>query len=238
MGINYNVMHHSPYRNNIQGTRGEIMRELETFKGAIFDLDGVLVDTAKFHYRAWQRLATELGFHFSEEDNERLKGVSRTRSLEILLEIGGLTLDDQEMNRLATLKNSWYVDLISEMDEKELLEGAKAYLIKLKEEGVKIALGSASKNAMLILDLLKITYLFDAIIDGTKVSKAKPDPEVFTVAAQALGLNPEACVVFEDAVAGIEAAKSAGIFVVGIGESGTLKEADFVVNGLYELLVV
>jgi beta-phosphoglucomutase len=209
---------------------------LENIKGALFDLDGVIVDTAKYHYIAWKKLANELGFNFNESDNERLKGVSRARSLEILLEIGGLTFSDEEKLALATKKNEWYVEYIKGMDESEILKGAKDYLIKLRESGVKIALGSASKNALMILNNLKIVDLFDTIVDGNKVSKAKPDPEVFALGAKELGLQPEDCVVFEDAEAGVEAAKRAGMKVVGIGKKEILKEADMVINGLYDLL--
>ncbi len=210
---------------------------LLTMKGAIFDLDGVIVDTAKYHYLAWKRLAEELGFEFTEEHNERLKGVSRMRSLEILLEVGGLTFSADEKARLAEKKNNWYVEYISRMDESELLEGARQYLEGQKEKGIKIALGSASKNAPRILDNLKITELFDVVIDGNKVSKAKPDPEVFLLGAKELGLAPSDCVVFEDAEAGIEAAKRAGMKTVGIGNRKILREADMVVRGLYELVV-
>lgn len=209
---------------------------LENFKGAIFDLDGVIVDTAKYHYLAWERLAKELGFEFTLKDNERLKGVSRMRSLEILLEIGGISLGEAEKAALAEKKNGWYVDYIRRMDESELLKGARDYILKLRSRGVKIALGSASKNSPMILENLKITELFDAVIDGNKVSKAKPDPEVFLLGARELGLDPADCVVFEDAEAGVEAAKRAGMKVVGIGERQILKEADSVVAGLFELL--
>ncbi len=206
------------------------------FKGAIFDLDGVLVDTAKYHYEAWKMLAEQLGFDFTMDDNERLKGVSRMQSLEILLEIGGITITDEKKMELAEQKNACYVRLIKEIDESELLMGAKEYLCFLKGKGIKIALGSASKNAMTILNNLGIVPLFDAIIDGNKVNRTKPDPEVFTKAVDELRLTPSDCIVFEDAVAGIEAAKNAGISTVGIGDRMILKDADFVVKGLYELI--
>ena len=209
---------------------------LDHMKGAIFDLDGVIVDTAKYHYLAWARLANELGFDFTLKDNERLKGVSRARSLEILLEIGHKSMSDSEKSLLAEKKNNWYVDYIRRMDETELLKGAREYIVKLKSQGTKVALGSASKNAPMILNNLNIMELFDAVIDGNKVSKAKPDPEVFSLGASELGLAPEDCVVFEDAEAGVEAAKRAGMKVVGIGRKEILNDADFVVAGLYELL--
>lgn len=206
------------------------------FKGAIFDLDGVVVDTAKYHYLAWRWLARQHGFDFTEEDNERLKGVSRIRSLEILLEIGKVTASDAEKNEMADLKNAKYVEYIARMDESELLPGAKEYILRLRDAGIKIALGSASKNAPFILEKLRVTSLFDAVIDGTKTSRAKPDPEVFLLACRDLALSPDDCVVFEDALAGVQAARAAGIRVVGIGNTSQLTEADIVVGGLHELL--
>jgi len=209
---------------------------LDNIKGALFDLDGVIVDTAKYHFLAWGRLAKELGFEFTEEHNERLKGVSRVRSLEILLEIGGISASEDEKAAMAEKKNNWYVDYIRAMDESEILPGAREYLLQLRENGVKTALGSASKNAPMILNNLKITGLFDVIIDGNKTSAAKPDPEVFLLGAQGLGLAPADCVVFEDAEAGVEAGKRAGMRVVGIGKPEILKEADMVIAGLHELV--
>lgn len=205
------------------------------YKGAIFDLDGVIVDTAKYHYLAWKHLADELGFEFTEQDNERLKGVSRMRSLEILLSIGGLEFDASHMQDLAEKKNIWYVEYLKSMDESELLPGAKNFLEKLRSIYVKIALGSASKNAPVILEKLNITYLFDSIVDGNKITTAKPDPEVFLLGAQELGVSPKDCVVFEDAQAGIIAAKSAGCYAVGIGEPQKLVGADMHIPGLYVL---
>jgi beta-phosphoglucomutase len=209
---------------------------LDHMKGAIFDLDGVIVDTAKYHYMAWKRLAEELGFEFKESDNERLKGVSRMKSLEILLEAGGLNFSNDVKLLLADKKNKWYVEYISNIDESELLKGAKEYLLKLKNSGVRIALGSASKNAPILLDRLKVRALFDSIVDGNKVSRAKPDPEVFLTAARELGLKAEECVVFEDAEAGIAAARAAGMGIVGIGSKDILTRADIVVPGLYALM--
>lgn len=203
------------------------------YKGALFDLDGVIVDTAKYHYIAWKRLADELGFEFTEQHNERLKGVSRMRSLEILLEIGGLTFPEEEMLRLATRKNDWYVEYLRQMDESELLPGARECLVSLRGKGVKIALGSASKNSPMILERLSITGLFDAVIDGNRVSKAKPDPEVFLLGARECGLEPRECVVFEDAQAGIEAGLAAGCYVVGIGRPENLSGAGMLVDGLH-----
>ncbi|GGH38626.1 beta-phosphoglucomutase [Paenibacillus segetis] len=209
---------------------------LNGMKGAIFDLDGVIVDTAKYHFLAWRSLAEKLGFEFTEAHNERLKGVSRVESLRILLEVGGIEATEEERLMMADNKNKEYVNYISQLDPSEILPGAKEYLEILRSQGVKIALGSASKNAEFILSKLNITDLFDAVIDGTKVSKAKPDPEVFLQASTALQLDPSQCVVFEDAEAGVQAGKAAGCQVVGIGSPDILKEADIVVAGLYELL--
>lgn len=205
-------------------------------KGAIFDLDGVIVDTAKYHYLAWKELAKDLGFDFKESDNERLKGVSRMRSLDILLEVGGIEANDEEKIRMAENKNTRYVEMLQNLDKSELLEGAEEYLLKLKSEGVLISLGSASKNAPLILDKLGIVHLFDAIVDGNNVSKAKPDPEVFLKGAEMLGLEPADCCVFEDSQAGIEAARIAGCSVIAIDKNGILTDADRYVRCLGDLL--
>lgn len=200
-------------------------------KGCIFDLDGVIVDTAKYHYLAWKRLASELGFNFTEKQNEKLKGVSRMRSLDILLEVGNKNFDDDTKLKLADKKNKWYVEYISKMDTSEILPGVKDFLMLLKKNNIKISLGSASKNSMLILENLKLKDCFDSIIDGNKVSKAKPDPEVFLLGAKELNLSPEECVVFEDAEAGVQAAKAANMKVIGIGSSSILHEADKVIKG-------
>jgi beta-phosphoglucomutase len=211
---------------------------IQAMRAAIFDLDGVIVDTAKYHYLAWKRLANQYGFNFSESDNERLKGVSRTRSLEILLEIGNLKVGEPVKQAMAAQKNDWYVDYIQNMDATELLPGAAEYLQTLHARGVKTAIGSASKNAPLILERLGIRHLFDVVIDGTKVAQAKPDPEVFLRAANELGVLPASCIVFEDAEAGIEAAHRAGMRAVGIGKPITLIEADMVMAGLFQLVVL
>lgn len=208
---------------------------LSSMRGALFDLDGVIVDTARHHFLAWRRLADGLGFEFTEAHNERLKGVSRARSLEILLEIGGVATTPAEREEMAARKNAWYVDAISRLDAADILPGADDYLRRLRARGVRVALGSASKNAPLILDRLGIAGLFDAIVDGNAVSRAKPDPEVFLVGAGRLGLAPADCVVFEDAEAGVEAARRAGMRVVGIGDPVALGSADLVVPGLRAL---
>ena len=209
---------------------------LDTMQAALFDLDGVIVDTAKFHYLAWRELANGLGFELTEAQNEKLKGISRMESLDVILGMGGVTLTAEEKLRLATIKNGRYVEMVKTIDASEILRGAKEYLIELRGRGVKVALGSASKNAEIILRNLGIFELFDVVIDGNKVSKSKPDPEVFLLGAQGLGVAPSACVVFEDAEAGVEAAKAGGMYAVGIGLVKNLPRADFVVPGLYALL--
>jgi beta-phosphoglucomutase len=201
----------------------------------IFDLDGVIVDTAKYHFLAWKRLTDMLGINFSEEDNERLKGVSRMASLDIILEIGNRKIDEKTKLEYADLKNKWYVEYISKMTPDEILPGCLPFIKELKRENIRIAIGSASKNTPMILDNVGIRDLFDAVSDGNIISKAKPDPEVFLKAAEMIGVKPEECVVFEDAVAGVKAALNAGMMCVGIGSPKILTEAHFVVAGLYEM---
>jgi len=204
-------------------------------KACIFDLDGVIVDTAVYHYKAWKRLANQLGFDLSEQDNEKLKGVSRVRSLELLLMWGGVSKTAAEQHELAELKNSWYVEMITHMTPSEILPGARSFLESCRAAGLKTALGSASKNSGTILTKIQLTDLFDAIIDGNSVSNAKPDPEVFLKGAHALGMDPVNCVVFEDAQAGIQAAINAGMHSVGIGSPEVLGQAELVIAGLQQM---
>lgn len=206
-------------------------------KGFLFDLDGVIVDTAKYHFLAWKRLADELGANFTIEDNELLKGVSRMRSLQIILDLNKLEISEERKLELASKKNEWYVDFIIKMGADEILPGTIDFLEATKAKGIKIALGSASKNAQTILDRLEITPYFDAIISGNEVSKAKPDPEVFLLGAKSVGLEPQECVVFEDAQAGVQAAINAGMKCIGIGEVSILGDADLVVDGLHAISV-
>jgi len=201
-------------------------------KACLFDLDGVIVDTAKYHYLAWKRLADELGFNFTKEDNEQLKGISRMASLDILLNIGKIELSQEEKVKIAAKKNEWYREYILKMKPDEILPGVLYFLDNLRKNNIKIALGSASKNAQTILKGVKILNKFDAIIDGTNVSRAKPDPEVFSKGAEALNIAPENCIVFEDAEAGIQAAINAGMNSVGIGSPEILKKASIVKKGL------
>jgi beta-phosphoglucomutase len=206
-------------------------------KAFLFDLDGVIVDTAIYHYQAWKRLANELGFDISEEFNERLKGVSRTDSLDIILAHGGLTLPDEEKVKLATQKNEWYLTLVSRMTSDDILPGVANFFSQVRKAGLQTALGSVSKNAPLILERIGMSEAFEAIIDGTKISRGKPDPEVFTKGAAELGVRPAECVVFEDALAGVEAGKRGGMFVVGLGSPDILTQADLVVPSLEGLTV-
>ncbi|GAB3275663.1 beta-phosphoglucomutase [Larkinella harenae] len=204
-------------------------------KALLFDLDGVIVDTAIFHYQAWRRMANTLGFDISEEFNEQLKGISRTESLDIILAHGGLTLSDEKKTELATQKNEWYLELVSQMTPANILPGVLDFFAQVKAAQLKTALGSVSKNARLILERIGMLNDFDAIIDGTKIVRGKPDPEVFLKGAAELGADASQCVVFEDAVAGIEAAKRGNMLAIGIGEPTVLTQADLVVPSLANL---
>lgn len=208
---------------------------MQGIAACIFDLDGVIVDTAVYHFKAWKRLANELGFNFTAAQNEKLKGVSRVRSLELILEWGGIQKSAAEQQELATRKNEWYVDMVHHMTPEEILPGAKELLESLRAAGIRTALGSASKNARVILEKVDILPLFDVVVDGNMVAASKPDPEVFLKGAEALGVAPENCIVFEDAIAGVEAGKAGGMKVVGIGEKNVLHNADLVVCSLQEI---
>lgn len=203
--------------------------------GFIFDLDGVIVDTAKYHYLAWKKLANELGFEFTQEQNELFKGVSRKRCLEILLEIGNVTATQEQFDRWMVEKNEDYLAYIEKMDASEILPDVPRVLKFLKERNVPIALGSASKNAKPILEKVDLLPYFDSIVDGNSVTKAKPDPEVFLIAASNLGVSPSSCIVFEDAVAGIQAANAANMISIGIGESEVLSEANHIFLNFTEI---
>ncbi|SHJ05864.1 beta-phosphoglucomutase [Aquimarina spongiae] len=204
-------------------------------KAFIFDLDGVIVDTAKYHFLAWQNLANSLSISFSEEQNEQLKGVSRVRSLEKILEWGNKTISEEEFTRLMAEKNEEYLTYISRMDTSEILPDVPRILNYLISKTQAIALGSASKNARIILDKVELTNKFNTIVDGTDVSKAKPDPEVFLIGAKALDIAPEDCVVFEDSVAGVQAANIANMISIGIGDAKVLHEADYVFKDFTEI---
>ena len=207
-----------------------------SFSAVIFDLDGVITDTSEYHYLAWKRLADELGIGFGREDNDRLRGVSRMRSLEIIFEVGNREMPEKaEAERLAAKKNEWYKEYLSGMSPNDLLPGARRVIETVRAAGVKTALGSASKNAPTVLKRLKITDLFDATVDGNDVGRAKPDPEVFLLGARKLGVEPSLCVVAEDAGAGIEAAIRARMFPLGIGTADGVEKAELIVPSLGDL---
>lgn len=197
-------------------------------KAFIFDLDGVIVDTAKYHFLAWKKMATELNIDFTLEHNELLKGVSRVRSLDIILELGKIEASQEDKNKWLVQKNEDYLSYLVDMDQSEILPGVLAILKHLKEQNQAIALGSASKNARPILEKTGILHYFDAIVDGNDVSNAKPDPEVFLIAAQLLGVQPKDAIVFEDSVAGIQAANIGKMISIGIGEEAILNEAKYI----------
>lgn len=199
-------------------------------KAFIFDLDGVIVDTAKYHYLAWQKIANELNIEFTHEHNELLKGVSRVRSLDIILELGKVTASQEDKDRWLVQKNEEYLSYLVDMNESEILPGVFPILKFLKENNQPIALGSASKNARPILEKTGLLPYFDAIVDGNDVTNAKPDPEVFLMAAKLLNITPENSIVFEDSVAGVQAANIGNMTSIGIGEAKTLHEAKYIFN--------
>jgi len=196
-------------------------------KGFIFDLDGVLVDTAKYHYLAWKKFASMFNYDFTEEENEEFKGVSRKRCLDILLAKVGVEATQEQIDQWLIQKNEDYLNYISSMDASEVLPGVKAFLDLLKANHIPMAVGSASKNAIPILEKLGLLSYFVEVVDGNKVSKAKPDPEVFLLAAQSLGVANDQTVVFEDAIAGIQAANAAQMISIGIGDAQVLSEAAY-----------
>ena len=204
-------------------------------KGFIFDLDGVIVDTAKYHFLAWQKLAKSIGIDFSHEQNEQLKGVSRVKSLEKILAWGNKTISEDKFNALMVSKNDDYLSFIAKMNHEEILPDVPKVLNYLKTQNQPISLGSASKNARQILEKVDLLKQFDAIVDGNDVSKAKPDPEVYLIAAKSLNVNPEDCIVFEDSVAGVQAANTANMISIGIGEENVLHEADYVFSNFTEI---
>jgi beta-phosphoglucomutase len=201
----------------------------------IFDLDGVIVDTARYHFLAWQKLAKELNLELTSELNERLKGVGRMESLNIILELGGLQRSDLEKEVLATRKNAWFVEFIDAMKKEEIFDGATNLFAELKAHGVKVALASSSKNAQTVLKKLEIANYFETIVDGNMITRSKPDSEIFLKAASMLQVSPNECVVVEDAEAGVEAAVRAGMKCVGIGKKLQLHKANLVVDRIGQL---
>jgi len=199
-------------------------------KACIFDLDGVIVDTAHYHYMAWKRLAGELGINLTPEDNERLKGVSRIDSLKIILELGNKKLPPNKMEELADRKNGWFVEYVEAMKPNEIFPGVKKLISEMRQRSLKVGLASSSKNAKRVVELLGIAALFDAMVDGSMITHSKPDPEIFLLAAKRLDVEPKFCLVFEDAEAGVEAAVRAGMKCVGVGSPAQLKKANIIVS--------
>lgn len=206
-------------------------------KGFIFDLDGVIVDTAKYHFLAWQKLAKSIGVDFTETQNEQLKGVSRVKSLEKILNWGQKTISKDEFESLMASKNDDYLGHINDMDETEILPDVPKILNYLIENKQGVALGSASKNAGPILEKVNLLSKFDVIVDGNSVIKGKPDPEVFLTGAKLLKIEAKNCIVFEDAVAGVKAANAANMISIGIGDKETLHEADYVFSDFTEISI-
>lgn len=198
-------------------------------KACIFDLDGVIVDTAHYHFLAWKRLAAELGIELTEAQNERLKGVSRIDSLKIILALGGQALPPAKMEELADRKNRWFVEYVEAMKPEEIFPGVKELIGKMRGRGLKIGLASSSKNAKRVVQLIGVQELFEDCVDGTMITHSKPDPEIFLLAAKRLHVEPAQCVVFEDAEAGVEAAIRAGMKCVGVGSPSQLSKAGHVV---------
>ncbi len=199
-------------------------------KGFIFELDGVIVDTAHFHFLAWKKTASELGLELTIEMNEQLKGVSRIDSLKKILNWAGKEISQDHFDRLTTEKNQDYLQYVEKMTEKDILPGVEPFIREIKSKGFPVALGSASKNAPKILDKIGLLSLFDTIVDGNSVKKAKPDPEVFLIAAKNLGVDPQECVVFEDSEAGVSAANTADMVSIGLGSPDNLGHADICVS--------
>lgn len=214
-----------------------MIMQAHKLKGILFDLDGVLVDTATYHYRAWKALANECGIYFDETINERLKGVSRMASLEIILEKSKILYTQSEKEELCIKKNNQYIKMIETLTQRDVLPGVIPFLYDIKQKEIKCAVCSASKSAKSIIAKLGLEDLLDSIIDGNDVIRPKPDPEVFEQGYTKLGIKSTECVVFEDAFAGIEAAKHLGIKTVGIGEKQRLYNADYIIRNMEAITV-
>lgn len=195
-------------------------------KGCIFDLDGVIVDTAHYHYLAWKRLAHELGHNLTETENEKLKGVSRMDSLNVILDLAEISLNEEHKQLLANKKNIWFNEYIERMTPNDIFPGVQELLHSLKKAGLRVGLASSSKNAKTVLRQLRIPSEFHAVVDGGMINRTKPDPEIFLLTAELIGVQPDSCVVIEDAEAGVEAALSAGMKCIGIGSLLMLGNAD------------
>ena len=198
-------------------------------EAVIFDLDGVIIDTAHYHYIAWKRLASEFGITLTPAHNELLKGVSRLHSLEIILSLGNITLPQEQKEQLAEKKNKWFVEYIESIRPEEIFPGVPELIRNIRKRKIKVGLASSSKNAPRVIELLGIGNDFDTVIDGTMIIHSKPDPEIFLLAAHRLGIDPAHCLVFEDAEAGVEAALAAGKKCVGVGHQSQLGKANKVI---------
>ncbi|MCR8657074.1 beta-phosphoglucomutase [Paenibacillus endoradicis] len=210
---------------------------VQLVKAVIFDLDGVITDTAEHHYLAWKAIGDELGLPFTREFNEKLKGVSRMESLRLLLSLSKepLSFTDEELDNLATRKNEIYKQLILEIKPEDVLPGIPELLVELKQNGIKTAIASASKNAFTVIDNLQMNDQFDVIVDAATIVNSKPDPEVFLRAAELLEVDPIDCVGVEDAVAGVEAIKSAHMVAIAIGPAEAFPHADLVLSSTKSL---
>ena len=208
------------------------------YKGIIFDLDGVICFTDKYHYQAWKIMADEENIYFDEQINNRLRGISRMESLEIILERKTKEYTAEEKVALATYKNNLYRELLANMSPADLALETKETLIKLKEMGLKLAIGSSSKNAKFILERIGLIDFFDAISDGTNISNSKPDPEVFIKGAQMINLDPSECLVVEDAYSGVDAACNGGFDSAAIGDASSYEKATYSLNVFADLLNV
>ncbi len=206
-------------------------------KACIFDLDGVIVDTAHYHFLAWKRLANELGHDLTEQENESLKGVSRMNSLEIILHLAGISVSEVHKEMLANKKNAWFVDYVERMIPEEIFPGVRQLIHELKSNGIKVGLASSSKNAKTVIGLLQIQHEFDIIVDGTMITHTKPHPEIFLTTAEKLKVDPKDCIVFEDAEAGVEAALAAGMRCIGIGSPILLNKANKVFSKTAEFKI-
>lgn len=204
----------------------------------IFDLDGVIVETAHYHYKAWKRLADTLDIPFGESENQELKGLSRRKSLDKILALDDQDLSEERCKELMARKNGWYQEYLTNLAPEDMLEGIPEFLDQLQSMNIKLGIGSSSKNAQYILDYLKLNDFFDTVVDGTKVENSKPHPEVFLKGAKNMGVEPEDCLVFEDAASGVQAAKAGGMVCVGVGSEEYLSEADLVISSFKGLTPV
>tara|TARA_B110000196_G_scaffold293649_1_gene282107 strand:+ start:564 stop:1211 length:648 start_codon:yes stop_codon:yes gene_type:complete len=203
-------------------------------KGLIFDLDGVIVNTERNHFLAWKRIADDLGITFTEKENESLKGISRRDSLLSILELGNISLREDKIDELLNQKNEWYKSSISHLNKLDILDGVEELLEEAKNKDISLAIGSSSKNASFILDKLEITSYFNIIVDGSMVTKPKPNPEVFKKGADSMNLSPSECIVFEDAASGVQAAKDGGFRVVAVGNKNIRFMANEYLNSMKE----